>query len=67
MRAPVGAAVTDLLTFLLTFWTKLRSGEERQPEVYGTGLYEIQMLTIEFESKIPMQNQHRKSCTSAGE
>ncbi|MGA7996125.1 MAG: hypothetical protein WCA28_14620 [Bradyrhizobium sp.] len=58
---------TDLLTFLLKFWTTVRSGEERRQQVYETGLYEIQMLMREFESKIPTQNQHRVSSTKAGE
>jgi hypothetical protein len=52
---------TDLLTFLLKFWTTVRSGEERRQQVYEMGLYEIQMLMREFESKIPTQNQHRIS------
>ena len=50
---------TDLLTFLLKFWTTVRSGEERRQQVYKIGLYEIQTLTREFESKIPEQNPHR--------
>lgn len=58
---------TDLLTFLLKFLTTVRSGEERRQQVYETGLYEIQMLMREFESKIPTQNQHRISSTKAGE
>jgi hypothetical protein len=58
---------TDLLTFLLNFWTTVRSGEERRQQVYGSDLYEIQMLTREFESKIPTQNQHRVSSTKARE
>ncbi|MGZ3288390.1 MAG: hypothetical protein ACXU9D_15395 [Xanthobacteraceae bacterium] len=58
---------TDLLTFLLKFWTTVRSGEERRQQVYETGLYEIQTLMREFESKIPMQNPHRASRTKARE
>jgi hypothetical protein len=58
---------TDLLTFLLKFWTTVRSGEERRHEVYESGLYEIQTLIREFESKIPMQNPHRVQSAKARE
>ena len=58
---------TDLLTFLVKFWTTVRSGEERRHQVYETGLYEIQTLVREFESKIPTQNQHRVPNTKACE
>jgi hypothetical protein len=58
---------TDLLTFLVKFWTTVRSGEERRQLVYEIGLYEIQTPMREFESKIPTQNPHRASCTKAGE
>lgn len=58
---------TDLLTFLLKFWTTVRSGEERRHQVYETDLYEIQMLMREFESKIPTQNPHRVQCAKACE
>jgi hypothetical protein len=55
------------LTFLLKFWTTVQSGEERRHQVYGTDLYEIQILMREFESKIPTQNPHRASRTKAGD